>query len=576
MTYRRCVVAGGGPAGLALAVELLRRGSDLAVEVYDEPAPDGTGIVLESGFVEELAGRDARSGAEIARVARRWDSVRLRTDDTEILTGGHVILGIGRRRLLDILRERALELGAVVHRRRFDPAVPLSPGDLLVGADGAGSGVRGARADEHGPSIENGATRYLWMWADAAFAPGFWFRRLGNCALVAHVYPYEEQASAVIVECTPQALRAAGLDVPDTGRLEDRLTGIFAGELAGARLRCSALRWRSFRTVANRRWRVGDQVLIGDAAHTTHFTVGSGTRLAIEDAVALADALCADPRRASLDVYERDRRPQVESVQREGRSSQQWFEHIDRHIRLPGRQLAFALRTRRDVNTYSWLKSRDPGFVQDVLATVAADPRAGGDTVPAAPRLLPLRLGPVTATSRLALILPGPPQLGHTPAGIVFRPAHGAEPGQLAVPSGVAVTCREDDTATATAACVLLIDPWPVVREHLVGRRSRIGQALGAVVDGVDWRAEDAELLRLAVDFVVVRATGDGRRVERTGLAEHLRNTYSMTVLLWAPDLTEDEADTLIAAGRMDGYLHGLAPVAPGPRSADQKGILRG
>jgi anthraniloyl-CoA monooxygenase len=343
--------------------------------VYDEPAPDGTGIVLDSEFVDELTGRDPRSGTAIARAARRWDTVRLCTDDTEIVTGGHVILGIGRRRLLDILRERAVELGAVVHRCRFDPAVPLAPGGLLIGADGAGSAVRGARADEHGPSIEIGATRYLWMWADAAFDPGFWFRRLRMGALVAHVYPYEERASAVIVECTPQALQAAGLDVPDPGRLEDRLTGIFAGELAGARLLCSVFPWRSFRTVANRRWHTGDQVLIGDAAHTTHFTVGSGTRLAVEDAMGLADALCADPRRESLAAYERERRPPAEAMQREGRSSQQWFEHIDRHIRLPGRQLAFALRTRREVNTYSWLKKRDPGFVDDVLTTVAADPR---------------------------------------------------------------------------------------------------------------------------------------------------------------------------------------------------------
>ena len=573
MRYRRCVIAGGGPAGLALAVELLRRGADLDVEVYDQPSPDGTGIVLDAEFVETLAERDPVSGTEIRRAARRWDTVRLRTDDTEVLTGGHVILGVGRGRLLDILRGRARELGAVVHRRRFDPAGAVGSNDLLVGADGAGSAVRQARADVHGPSITTGGTRYLWMCADRAFAPGFWFRRSRWGALVAHVYPYEEQASAVIVECTLQTLRESGLDGTDQRQAEERLADLFAGELGGARLRCSVFPWRAFRTVVNQRWHAGNQVLIGDAAHTTHFTVGSGTRLAIEDAVVLGDELCADPSAGSLEAYEKRRRPEVEPVQRDGRSSQQWFEQIDRHIQLPGRQLAFALRTRRDVNTYSWLERRDPGFVRDVLHTVAADRRAVAGSTVAAPRLLPLRLGPVTTASRLALMSPGRPPSGRTPVGIVFRQAEDA--GDGSVPSGLAVACR-NDPEDAASSCVLLVDPWPVVREHLLGRRSRIGQAVGAVVDAVGWRAEDAELLRLAADFVVVRAADAGSRVERTGLAEHLRNTYAATVLLWAPGLTDDEADTLIAAGRIDGYLHGTELVAARAPTTDRRGTIHG
>ena len=574
MSYRRCVIAGGGPAGLTLAVELLRRDAGLEVEVYDQPAPDGTGIVLDAEFVDSLAERDPVSGAEIRRAARRWDTVRLSTEDTEVLTGGHVILGIGRRRLREILWQRAGELGAVLHRRRFVASGSVAPGDLLVGADGAGSTVRHAREQAHGPAVVTGGTRYLWMWADAAFAPGFWFRRSRWGALVAHVYPYEERASAVIVECLPPTMREAGLDTPDQGVVEERLTGLFAGELGGARLRCSAFPWRAFRTVVNKQWHAGHQVLIGDAAHTTHFTVGSGTRLAIEDAVALADALQADPSAAALAAYERQRRPVVEAVQRDGRNSQQWFEQIDRHIRLPGRQLAFALRTRREVNTYSWLERRDPGFVRDVLHTVAADRRAGAGSAATAPRLLPLRLGPVTAASRLALVTPGRPPSGRTPVGIVFHPP-GETAADRSVPSGLAVACR-DEPEEAGSSCVLLVDPWPVVREHLVGRRSRLGQAVGAVVDGVGWRAEDAELLRLTADFVVVRSTGDGLRVERTGLAEYLRNTHAATVLLWAPDLTDDEADTLIAAGRIDGYLHGTPSVAAGPRGLDQRGMIHG
>ena len=172
-------------------------------------------------------------------------------------------------------------------------------------------------------------------------------------------------------------------------------------------------------------------------------------------------------------------------------------------------------------------------------------------------------------------MLPSPPPPSRTPIGIVFRPAQDAAAAVGPIPSGLAVVCRDDHMA-ASSPCVLLIDSWPVVRKHLTGRRPRFGQAVGAVVDGVGWRAEDAKLLRLAVDFIVVRAADTGQRVDRTSLAEHLRNTHSATVLLWAPDITEDEADTLIAAGRIDGYLHGMTRMATCPHSAHQEGIRHG
>ncbi|WP_329563511.1 FAD-dependent monooxygenase [Streptomyces uncialis] len=556
MTFRRCVIVGGGPAGFALAVNLLRGGSGLDVEVYDAPAAGGVGIVLDSEFVEALAVRDPISAEQIRSVAQIWDTVRLQVGDHELITGGHVILGIERQRLLDVLRGRACNLGAKVHTRPWDPSMRLGREDLLVGADGAGSRVRQAREAEHATTLSDGLTQYLWMRTDAALTPGFWFRRTPHGAFVAHVYPYGPKHSAVVVEATSRTLRAAGLNRLDRRVAETQLTALFADQLHGVRLQCSTFPWRSFRTVANRRWHTGRQVLIGDAAHTTHFSVGSGTRLAIEDADALAESLDDTPSVAALKRYESVRRPAIEAMQTDADSSRQWFEDIDRHIRLPAHQLAFALRTRRDVNTWRWLRRRDPAFTAKVLASVRTDPRAAPAPRPDhdAPRLQPLRIGHLTMPTRLAVIRPdGPHPPGTTPAGLVLYSSRATTSGAGPLPIGHIVPPTEAEPSSTP--CVLLTGSWPVLRQRLANRSPQAGQAVGVMIDCVGWRSEDAVLVRATADFVVVPMGHHGQRVERTALAERIRNVHAMTVLLWATDLSEDDADTLIGAGRIDGYL---------------------
>lgn len=556
MARRRCTIVGGGPAGTYLALQLARLDAGFTVEVFDDAAGGGVGIVLDTGVVDLLRDHDAPSAAAVEKLARRWETVRLRVRDVELVTGGHVIYGIGRDDLVGILRARAASLGVAIRMRRAAPEELAGRTDLLVGADGAGSAVRRLRQEDHAPSVVRGRTQYLWMRADVPLVAGFWFAGAARGAFVAHVYPYAVDRSAVVVECSPEAAEGAGLARGDRCEVEAGLTALFADRLGGARLRACTFPWQPFRTVRNRRWHAGNQVLVGDAAHTTHFSVGSGTRLALEDAVTLAGELA---RCTSVPValarYERARRPVVDAVQTDARSSQLWFETLDRHLGLPPHQLAFALRTRRDVNSFAWLRQRDPAFTGDVIAAVAADPRAAGSAGAAAPRLLPLRLGPVTIASRLAVVPPGVADAG-TPAGLLL-----CTDGTLLPPQGPAVTGAllwagaDPDRASAGADCLLVAGPWPLVRERLVNLRRRPGQAVGALVESTGWGCADAEFLRSVTDFVAVRPDPDGQRVERTRLAEELRNVHGFTVLLWTAALSGDEADTLIGAGRIDGYL---------------------
>jgi anthraniloyl-CoA monooxygenase len=555
---RRCAVVGGGPAGAYLAMRLAGADAGFDVEVHDDDEDDrGVGIVLDADVVDTLCRRDPPSGAAVRAACQTWDTVHLRLGGATLATGGHVIYGVSRRAFVAVLRERAAELGATVVRRRADPRRLAGSVDVLVGADGAGSAVRRLRGAEHGPRVDRGRTCYLWMRADTRLAAGFCFAQTPAGAFVGHVYPYEPDRSAVVVECRPDAARAAGLFGADVRAVEAGLTRLFAEHLDGAALRASTFPWQPFRTVVNRRWYAGNQVLVGDAAHTAHFSVGSGTRLALEDATALARELTTAPTvDAALARYEASRRPPVTAVQADARGSQLWFEDLDRHLRLGADQLAFALRTRRDVNTFGWLRERDPAFVRRVCAAVGADPRAAGTPVDVdvAPRRMPLRLGPLRLSNRLAVadLAPDPAD----PPGLALRSGARAAAG----PVGSAATgvIRTGPAAGAEDAdCVVLAGSWAALRRLLTGvRPAAAHQALGVVVEPETWRPADAGWLAHAADFVVAHQTA-GQRVERTRFAEHLRNGFGMTVLLWTTGLDADEADTLIGAGRIDGYVVG-------------------
>jgi anthraniloyl-CoA monooxygenase len=497
MTDRRYTIVGDGPAGLYLAIELMRAGRGRQVVVSAARSALGTGIVLDADFVDLLEHRDPVSGRRIRQACRVWSSVRIAAGGWETVTGGHLIHGVSRAALIGILRDRAAELGVrfvpaqddLASSRDADDADDADDaGDVFVGADGAGSAVRAAMAAEFKPEISESGSVYLWMRAGASFAPGFWVAEIDGGTIVAHVYPYAADQSALVVECLPAVARTIAAPGSDRRIVERKLTQIFADQLGAAVLAAVTFPWRPFRTVRAGRWHHGRHVLIGDAAHTTHYSVGSGTRLAVEDAIALAEALTANPDpEAAFAVYAALRRPVVLALQDDADSSRIWFEDIGRHVRLPADQFAFALRCRREVNTFGWLARRDPAFTGRVLRALAADRRCPAEEVPAGiavPRLMPLRLGDRVVGGRI----------------------FGAD-SQIAV------------------------------------QAPRTYQ----ISDGI----------RGHPDYVVVPVGDRGQRVERSRAAERLRNEHGLTVLLRVPEISDDEADTLIAAGRIDGCVVG-------------------
>lgn len=558
MSRRRCVIVGGGPAGLALSVRLARL--DYDVEVYCEhDRTAGVGIVLDEDAIALLGQVDEEGTREILGACRSWETVQLRILDERIVSGGHHIRGIGRDTLVAVLARRATTLGVRLIPRRWEASSSRWQCDLLVGADGVGSAVRQAAVGDFGARVTTGATRFLWMQAEGILDAGFSFVATAHGAYVAHVYPYSARHSAIVVESRPECLASAGLLHADRPAVEQALSRIFAGHLRIGALRAVTFPWQPFRTVRNSRWHVGNRVLIGDAAHTAHFSVGSGTRLAIEDAVTLAAELGRDTDlETAVSRYQAQRRPAVARLQEDARSSEMWFADLDRHLRLPPHQLAFALRTRREVNGYAWLKRRDPQFVARLDATLRADRCFPRQPVPAAfpatePRLLPLRLGPLVIPHRKVVLADGAEPVGHPDAGLVLcAPGHRAT--GAAAPTGLIAAAPGPETGEL--ACLLLTGKWPEVRDALATWRPRAGRSsIGALLSPESWDEEQAPLLATLTDFVAVPIAPQGQRIQRTILAERLRNEQGLTVLLWTDALDADEANTLIAAGRMDGYV---------------------
>ncbi|MGW4562720.1 FAD-dependent monooxygenase [Streptomyces sp. NPDC004561] len=393
---RTVAVVGGGPAGAFCALELARLLPDAAIELYDrQDRGPGAGIVLTDEFAERLRAVHP----EVLRLPESayasWDETVTMIGGERIRSGAFGMSGISRQVFHAHVRALAARNANV---RLIERAVTELPerADLVVLADGAGSELRRERADRFGTSVSPGRTRYLWMSTPAVLEPCFLLKDLGPGPLVVHAYPHAADASTFIVEADPETLSALGLLELPSSEAELRLATLFRGELGGTPLTARTAGWQPFRTVVNRRWSDGRTVLAGDAAHTVHFSTGSGTTLAIDDALCLARCIAGhdDPLQA-LAEYERIRRPVAERTQAEAAESTEWFEQLCRGGRLEGHQTVFALRSRRTANTFSRLRERDPEFVARTVARLAGHPTG------AEPVDVPLTVGRVRLDNRL-------------------------------------------------------------------------------------------------------------------------------------------------------------------------------
>src|SRR3989442_6208532 len=376
----RIVVLGGGAAGLYFAIQIKQADPSHHVTVIERNPLDATfgfGVVFSDATQDNLAEADRETYDEMARRFHHWDDIDVHFNGTVVTSTGHGFSGLSRRALLAILSRRAEAVGVCLEAGREVGAVgALLGADLVAAADGFTSVVRQQLADRFTPTVDWRPNRYVWLGTTRPFpAFTFYFKRDRHGLWRVHAYQYERGCSTYIVEATEATWRAAGMDRADEDATLAFCESLFRHELEGHRLLNNRSVWRNFGTVRNERWHHENVVLLGDAAHTAHFSVGSGTKLAMEDAVALSQALQRTPQgdvAAALAAYQAERRPAVESLQRPAQVSLQWFEDTERYLDLEPLQFAFNLLTRSLRITHDNLKLRDPKFVEGVDRWFAA------------------------------------------------------------------------------------------------------------------------------------------------------------------------------------------------------------
>jgi len=392
------VSIGGGPAGLYFSILMKLRDPRHRIRVIERNGADDTfgwGVVFSDETLGNLATADPDTYREITKSFAHWDAIGIHVQGEVLTSRGHGFSGLSRRRLLNILQARAGALGVEIEYRREVASAREFPGaDLILAADGANSVLRQAYADAFQPELDWRLNKFIWLGTTRRFdAFTFYFKVDAHGLWRVHAYRFDDKHATFIVETTAETWERAGLDRADEDQSVRFLEALFATELQGHPLLKNKAVWRNFPTVRNRRWSRENIVLIGDAAHTAHFSVGSGTKLAMEDSIALAGALAAHADvPTALAAYEAERRPQVESLQRAAQASLEWFESAERyHGRVEPIEFAASLLTRSLRITHDNLKVRDPEFVARIdswFARKAAN--QSGVNVPAEPAPPPM------------------------------------------------------------------------------------------------------------------------------------------------------------------------------------------
>ena len=415
----RIAVIGGGPGGLYFSALAKQLGPDHEITVWERNAADDTfgfGVV----FSDETLGGIEHADPEVYRLMEaefaRWDDIDVHFKGEMVTSGGHGFAAMSRKRLLEILQDRCRSLGVTVHFRTEAPDVEhlAATHDLVIAADGLNSAVRNRYADKFRPTLDQRACKYMWLGTDKVFeAFKFYICETPYGVMQIHGYPFDAHGSTFIVEMNDAVWRAAGFDSFAAGHFApgesdeksiELVRELFADVLDGHEVLANNSRWINFTTVRNEHWRHDNIVILGDAAHTAHFSIGSGTKLAMEDALALAACLHEHGSVATaLEEYETERKAVVLSTQRAAQASLEWFENIGQYTHQDPEQFAFNIMTRSRRVTYDNLRLRDPEFVTQVTEWFAAHEKARGvapgDVRP--PMFQPFRLGGLELANRV-------------------------------------------------------------------------------------------------------------------------------------------------------------------------------
>jgi anthraniloyl-CoA monooxygenase len=408
----RYAVLGGGPSGLYFALLAKKSSPSDEVLVVERNPPDATfgwGVVFSEETLGALRDADYETYTEIGESFARWNAIDIYYHDTKIRSRGHVFTGIPRKVLLNILQRRCRALGVRLEfEREVRDLAEFEGADLIVGADGINGLVRRTYGEFFKPQIATHATKYVWFGSDMPLdAFTFIFRRNDHGLFQVHAYPFDAHGCTFIVECPEEAWRRAGLESANEAESIAYCEALFQPELRGRRLMSNRSLWLNFATLRQETWHHGNVVVVGDAAHTAHFSIGSGTKLAMEDSIALVDAL----RRhrdlpAALNDYEMERQPVVERFQEAALESSSYFEHVSRYAQFDPRQFAFNLLTRSRRITYVNLTQRDPELVRAVdswFAAAAIGSPDGALRLSPPPMFAPLQIGDLTLPNRVAV-----------------------------------------------------------------------------------------------------------------------------------------------------------------------------
>jgi anthraniloyl-CoA monooxygenase len=364
-------IIGGGPAGLYFAILMKKSNAAHDIKIYERNGPDDTfgwGVVFSGKTLANLRSADSESHAAITQQFEAWDNVDVVHRNEKISIHGNSFSGIARIQLLKILQRRAEELGVELtfHHEIKDVDDLRSNCDLLIAADGVNSGVRSNYASEFEPVIDVRKHRYIWYGTHQLFhGLTLTFRESADGVFAAHSYKFNKTTSTFIVECDPETASKAKLDNLSDEDTSSYIGEVFAQDLAGHQLLSNNSKWINFVLVKNLNWYFDNVVLLGDALHTAHFSIGSGTKLAMEDSIALASCFqnTSDVVQA-LNDFTLQRRPIIEDYQSAAFESMLWFENAAQYIHLSPIELAFSVMMRSGRVSYEDLKMRAPKFIE--------------------------------------------------------------------------------------------------------------------------------------------------------------------------------------------------------------------
>jgi 2-polyprenyl-6-methoxyphenol hydroxylase-like FAD-dependent oxidoreductase len=444
-------VLGGGPGGLYFAILIKRDLPSARVRVVERNRPDetfGFGVAFHAMTLRKLAEADPVSQAALLDLLRPWDDVFMHVGGLNQRVSGHQRAGCSRHALLLMLQERAMAVGVELEFERQALPQDFPEADLVVAADGSSSRTRAQWADHFEPRVDERPNRYVWLGTTRPMdAINFFFNEQPEGIFVAHAYPHSPDQGTWIVETDHETFEHCGIRADDERDTVELVERIFQSELDGHHVVARGSNWRRFPLISCKRWVRDNVVLLGDAKGTVHYSIGSGTKLAMEDAVALHDALLAQPTISrALAAYEEERRTDFTQLQSMGYGSMLWFEHIPSHWPMSPARFIFSALTRKTDETYDSLTDRVPALVQAAAAELEGGPAGtlpGGSSH--CPLEVPLRMDGFQLGGRLVIAGSN----GKAPEGLVAALSL-ADPVEL---DGSAPVGEDELSARAAGAC---------------------------------------------------------------------------------------------------------------------------